>query len=154
MDTRALAAARLHDVHEGPAWHGPSLKEALAGVDATLAVRRPPHGGHTIWELAAHVGVWADVCRRRLQGEVIAGLPPAEDFPPAGAGDEAWRALLADLDRRTAGLRAAIKAFPASRLEEIVPAKDYTFATMIHGAPDHTVYHAGQIALLKKILSA
>lgn len=154
MEIRTPAAAHLHDVHEGPAWHGPSLKEALAGVDAALAARRPPSGGHSIWDLAAHVGVWADVCRRRLQGEVIAGLTAAEDFPPAGSGGEAWRTLLADLDRRTEALRAAILAFPASRLEEIVPAKDYTFATMIQGAADHTVYHAGQIALLKRMLSA
>jgi hypothetical protein len=40
---------------------------------------------------------------------------------------------------------------PESRLAEQVPGKDYDFYHMLHGAVQHALYHAGQIALLKKV---
>jgi hypothetical protein len=39
---------------------------------------------------------------------------------------------------------------PDSRLTERVPGKDYDIYFMLHGAVQHALYHAGQIALLKK----
>jgi hypothetical protein len=36
-------------------------------------------------------------------------------------------------------------------LDTTVPGKDYTYAVMLHGAAQHVLYHAGQIALLKKL---
>jgi len=42
---------------------------------------------------------------------------------------------------------------PDSRLYEVVPDKEgthYTFYYMLHGVVQHELYHAGQIALLKK----
>jgi hypothetical protein len=43
---------------------------------------------------------------------------------------------------------------PGSRLEEMVPGKEgahYTFYYMLQGVVQHELYHAGQIALLKKM---
>jgi uncharacterized damage-inducible protein DinB len=145
------AADHLHAVHDGPAWHGPSLHEALDGVDATLAVRRPPNGAHSIVEIAAHVSIWLDVCRRWLEGEA-ADVADEENFPGPGDGAAAWQQLRATLDARAAALEKAMRRFPASRLAEIVPGRDYTFAALLQGLPCHTVYHAGQISLLKRIL--
>ena len=51
-------------------------------------------------------------------------------------------------------LIAAVAAFPDSRLDEMVPGKEgshYTFYYMLHGVVQHELYHAGQIALLKKM---
>jgi hypothetical protein len=38
------------------------------------------------------------------------------------------------------------------RLGEIVPGKTYPLAVMLHGTAQHHAYHAGQIALLKKLV--
>jgi hypothetical protein len=51
-------------------------------------------------------------------------------------------------------LVAAVAALADSRLDEIVPGKEgayYTFYYMLHGVVQHELYHAGQIALLKKM---
>jgi hypothetical protein len=48
------------------------------------------------------------------------------------------------------GLIEAISALTDERLREIVAGKDYTVAYMLRGLAHHHVYHAGQIALLKK----
>jgi len=49
---------------------------------------------------------------------------------------------------------AAVDDLPDSRLYEVVPGKTgkhYTFYYMLHGVVQHELYHAGQIALLKKL---
>ena len=39
-----------------------------------------------------------------------------------------------------------------SRLRDRVPGKRYDFYHMLHGIAQHELYHAGQIAILKKAL--
>jgi hypothetical protein len=36
------------------------------------------------------------------------------------------------------------------RLDEPVPSKGYSVYVMLHGVAQHALYHAGQIAILKK----
>ena len=46
-----------------------------------------------------------------------------------------------------------LAAFPEARLTERVPGKKeahHTFYYMLHGVAQHELYHAGQMALLKK----
>jgi hypothetical protein len=43
-----------------------------------------------------------------------------------------------------------VAALPESRLRERVPGKRYDFYFMLHGVAQHELYHAGQIAILKK----
>ena len=45
----------LKRIHNGGAWHGPALREALAGVTAEQATMRPVPGAHSIWELVLHL---------------------------------------------------------------------------------------------------
>ncbi|HVB37179.1 MAG TPA: DinB family protein, partial [Vicinamibacterales bacterium] len=131
-----------------------SLREILADVDATLAARPLQGEGHTIQQIVAHVAAWEDVFRRRLQGEVVAHLSAEQDFPHAPAGEPAWQALVERLHRGNRQLQDLIRRFPDARLQEVVQGKEYTFATMIHEAPFHNTYHAGQIALLKRVLAS
>ena len=47
----------------------------------------------------------------------------------------------------------AVSQFPEARLSDRVPGKQgahYKFYYMLHGVVQHELYHAGQIALLKK----
>jgi hypothetical protein len=45
-------------------------------------------------------------------------------------------------------------ALPEARLRERVPGKKYDFYHMLHGVAQHELYHAGQIAILKKAQAA
>jgi uncharacterized damage-inducible protein DinB len=45
-----------------------------------------------------------------------------------------------------------VAALPESRLREIVPGKKYDFQFMLPGVVQHELYHAGQIAVLKKAI--
>ena len=140
----------LKSIHDGDAWHGPSLKEILSGVTAERAAAKPLANAHSIWELATHIAGWEDVFLRRLAGQQM-NEPEDGDFPHVtDASEEAWRRTLARFDDTHRSLVEAIAGLTDERLREIVPGKDYTVEYMLRGLVRHHVYHAGQIALLKK----
>jgi uncharacterized damage-inducible protein DinB len=140
----------LKEIHDGDAWHGPSLKEILSGVSAEQAAAKPLANAHSIWELTLHVAAWEGVMIRRLAG-VQMNEPEEGDFPAVtDAGEEAWRRTLNRLDEVHQRLIEAVATLTDERLSEIVPGKDYMVEYMLRGLCRHHVYHAGQIALLKK----
>lgn len=143
--------SQLRHAFEGPAWHGPSVRELLSDVTAEVAADRPVAGAHSIWEIALHIATWERVVRQRLEGELM-GDPPAEvDWPEVSeTGNEAWQRTLAELEEGNRALRDAIARLDETRLDDIVPEKVYSVYFMLHGCIQHDLYHAGQIALLKK----
>lgn len=141
-------ADQLRRAVEGANWTGPNLTELLAGVTPEAALARPIPGAHTIAELAAHVAVWMEVPVRRLAGEVYEPTP-AEDWP-AVADAAAWAAARARLDAAYRALLAALGTLTDERLGETTPGKESPHYVLLHGAVQHTLYHAGQIALLRR----
>ena len=135
---------------EGGAWHGPSLMEALQGVTAAKAAAKPLSAAHSIWEIVFHVTAWEDAVRRRLGGEPVE-LTPAEDWPAVReTGDAAWTKTLAALRAGHDALRRSVARLSDARLKEEVPGMDYSHYHLVHGVIQHDLYHAGQIAILKK----
>ncbi len=143
---------QLKLAHQGPAWHGPSLRELLDGVTAEQAAARPLPDAHSIWELVNHIAAWERIVMRRVQGEVISAVPDEINFPPVAEPSEAaWQAARAQLDETNRELREAIKQIDDAKLEELTPGKEHPLYIELYGALQHDLYHAGQIALLKKL---
>ncbi|HEY4766368.1 MAG TPA: DinB family protein [Candidatus Sulfotelmatobacter sp.] len=143
-------ADQLRRAFEGSAWHGPSLLELLEDVDAAMAAARPLPKVHSIWELVLHIAVWDNAASRRLSGEKCQPTGLA-NFPPVSAPTEsAWRKAVAETRRIHQALVKTVAALPDSRLGERVPGKRYDFSHMLYGVVQHELYHAGQIAILKK----
>lgn len=145
-------------MYHGPAWHGPSVREALDGVTVGVAVARVHPEAHNIYELAHHIGAWIGETTHRLQGGAP-GEPAEGNFPEGGAApdDAQWQRLLKRLESQHEALVAAILAFDAARLDDLVGGasageSQTTYLTMLHGAISHDAYHAGQIILLRKSL--
>jgi uncharacterized damage-inducible protein DinB len=139
---------------EGEAWHGPSVLEALAGVSVEQASSHPIPDEHSIWELVLHIGSDCPLVLRRMAGDGRQ-LKPEEGWPscpPATA--ENWQQAVDALRRGNQQLREAVRAFPAERLDEpLVPEAPDTAYTEFIGVTQHNLYHAGQIALLKRALA-
>jgi uncharacterized damage-inducible protein DinB len=137
---------------EGKAWHGPSVSEVLAGVTAEQAAAHPIAGAHSIWELALHIQTWERVGRRRIQEFVPIDVSDEEDWPAVtDTSEAAWARTLEDLRSNHQALRAAIRELDEAKLDEIVPGTTYSVYFLLHGVIQHDLYHAGQIALLKKL---
>jgi uncharacterized damage-inducible protein DinB len=142
---------QLRRAFERDAWHGPAVRELLAGVTADRAAAKPLAHAHSIWEIVLHISTWENIVRRRLRGEVINDLPAEEDWPAVrDASEAAWRKALQDLEQANQALREAIAPLDETRLAESVPGKSHSVYVMLHGLIQHDLYHAGQIAVLKK----
>ena len=145
--------SQLKRAQEGEAWHGPSLRELLEGVTAEQAAARPIPNAHCIWELVTHVIAWEQIARRRLEGEAPTEIPDEINFPPViDESETAWQATLQSLEASNRSLRESIKKIDDARLEENATGVSYSNYFLLHGVIQHDLYHAGQIALLKKAI--
>ena len=144
-------ADQMRRAFEGKAWCGSSLREVLADVTANEAASKPVANGLSIWEMVLHLAAWKGAVRQRLAGERIK-LPADGDFPPVrDTGEEAWRSALELLGRRHAELRDAVAVVDDSRLDEAIVEGMASVYVTLHGGVQHDLYHASQIALLKKM---
>jgi uncharacterized damage-inducible protein DinB len=154
MEELARIAEQARRAFEGDAWHGPSVLELLQDVTAEEAAARPVKGAHSIWEVALHIGAWDAIVVRRMAGETVVEVADAEDWPQPAPSAAAWEATRQALREGNLRLRQAIAAFDGTRLAAPVPGKDYDYRFMLHGIVQHDLYHAGQIALLKRAVQA
>jgi uncharacterized damage-inducible protein DinB len=148
----ARIADQLRRAFDGSAWHGPALLELLEDVDAATAAAKPLPEVHSIWELVLHIAAWDDAGLQRMRGKKCqpAGLA---NFPRVTKATEAaWRKAVAATKRTHETLVKTVAGLPDSRLGERVPGKRYDFYHLLHGIAQHELYHAGQIAILKKAL--
>jgi uncharacterized damage-inducible protein DinB len=154
MSEAARIADQLRRAFDGEAWHGDSVFEILNGVTAAQAATHPIKNAHSVWELVLHIAAWDGAVLRRMGGVAVT-LSDAENFPEVkDASNAAWRGALAQVRPVHEDLVKTVAALPDSRLDEVVPGKEgahYTFYYMLHGVVQHELYHAGQIALLKKM---
>lgn len=143
---------QLKRAFEGHAWHGPSVMEVLSDVSAQQAAARVFPAAHTIWELTLHIGAWEGACLTRLHGE-RAELSDAEDWPAVTETTEsAWQRCKSNLEDGNLKLRDAIASLDEQRLDEPILSGMPSVYITVQGVVQHDLYHAGQIAILKKAL--
>ena len=141
---------QLMRTFNGNAWHGPALHELLAGVTAEKANARPLPNGHTIWEIVLHITAWQDAVCLRINGRETE-LSPDQAWPTVkDAREPAWKKSLDALDHSLQNLDGTMATVADAQLGDIVPGRPHSVYFMLHGVIQHNVYHAGQIALLKK----
>lgn len=167
-------AELLDRVMTGDPWHGSNVAQLLVGLSADAAARHPVANGHSVWEIVLHMTGWADEVRARLAGRA-AQEPDRGDWPAVDeASAERWsrdQAAMFEAHRR---LAAAVRELTVPALDEPVvdyrthdpppgavtdsEGRDRAIGTglskylTLHGLVHHTVYHAGQIALVRKLL--
>ncbi len=150
MNEKERIEGQLKRAFEGGAWHGPGVLETLEGVTAKQAAAHPLPSVHSIWELVVHIAAWEDACRRRLGGD-RAELSTDEDWPPiTDTTEAAWATTKAALIEGHHKLRESIAFLPDARIDEPILQNMPSVYITIHGVIQHDLYHAGQIAILRK----
>lgn len=158
MSETERIAEQLERTWDGDAWHGPSLKELTSGLTGRQAAAQHLNEAHSIWEIVLHCRGWMREVARRLGGAAPAE-PEGGDWPEVGEPTDArWEAARTELGAAVAELAKKIRAFDEARLSERVGAQrdpalgtGSSYYVTLHGAVQHNLYHAGQIALLKKL---
>jgi len=152
MKETARIAEQIRRTVAGPSWHGPAVLEVLAGLTPKQAAAKPIAGWKSIWELVLHAIVWQDAVRAHLAGRwPVIKIGGPKDWPAAPKPTEAaWRAVVAKLRRSNAALVKAARTYPDAKLEQPLREGATSAYTQLHGAAQHNLWHAGEMAALKR----
>ena len=139
-------------------WHGNPVARILDGIDAASAAAKPGGNAHSIWEIVRHMTAWTGEVGRRLAGHAP-GEPLEGDWPPPSGTDEAaWRndvARLFDVHQRLLAQVRALKDEvlfrPTTETRDRETGSGVDHYVLLHGLSQHHAYHAGQIAILRKM---
>ena len=151
MKPAELVLVLLDEAYEKKTWHGPNLKQSLRGVRAKQAAWRPARGRHNIWEVTLHAAYWKYAVRRRIDGGKRGSfaLKGSNFFarPEKGKLNEAaWNADKALLEREHRLMRRAIE-------KVLRKPRGMKILRMLYGVAFHDIYHAGQIRLLRRLMT-
>ena len=92
------------------------------------------------------------VAQHRLTGETV-HVAQEQDWPHVWeVSDAAWKRTLEILVDSRARLRKAAEELRDDQLDEIPAGTSVSRYHLLHGVIQHDLYHAGQIAILKKAL--
>lgn len=148
-ETRRLVRL-IRRAFEGPAWYGPAIQEVLEDFDPEDADLRVG-GSQSPLELLLHMVQWRQYAIRLLKGDHALVSREEMTYPRVENGGEyGWTDARVRLDNSQAELVRLVERFPAERLDEEVPERDFTWATLLHGLVNHDVYHLGQLRFLQK----
>lgn len=144
----------LQSTYEGEPWHGSSVKSIINGITPQQANTRVLTECHSIWELVLHITAWRNFAWQKLTGNSSFDISSLEqDWPPVKQTDmDSWQAALQNLEQSQQSLIQVLKNTDDDKLNEVVPGRNYSFYVLLHGIIQHDLYHAGQIAMLKKHL--
>ena len=146
-------ADQLRRAFTGDPWHGPPLREILTGITAEQARSYPVSPAHSIWEIVLHIHVYLEVGLKATQGVPMPKLYGTEkDWQSAGYDASEWTVAMERMYATAEQFAQAIEIFTDPRLNDTAPGGDYNFYFLFHGIVQHSLYHGGQIALLKRAL--
>jgi len=133
---------------------GPTAAGSLRNVSSKLALWKPSEAKHCIWELALHIAYWEHAVRRMLENGSKGGFPRTpSNWPaiPSEPSEDAWKADRKLVKQERDALINAVRAFDEKRLGVQASGRSkYSYSEILIGIAQHTVYHTGQISLLKK----
>lgn len=160
MTTSEKLNYELEAVLYGVPWYGDNVYDILGKVSFETAFEKTPGAAHNIAEIVLHMLSWTEEVLDRMNG-LTSPLPTSGDWPDVGAPDEQkWHNYVDDLKLVNVNLLAAIRDFPEDRWEE--PTSDqrdldegsgWSYEENVNGLIQHHVYHAGQIAILNRIIN-
>jgi len=156
MTTSQKLQIELEKAFSGHPWYGSSIYDILGRVTFETAYEKPGHV-HNIAEIILHMLSWTEEVMDRLN-EKPASLPLSGNWPETGAPDEQkWKTWIDDLKLVNVNLVRTIRDFPEEKWTDLtIDERDNqpitTYEELVYGFIQHQIYHAGQIALLNKLV--
>ncbi|MBS1531158.1 MAG: DinB family protein [Bacteroidetes bacterium] len=160
MTTSEKLQHELHNVLSGDPWYGNSVYSIIENVRFESAFEKPPGAAHNIAGIVLHMLSWTEEVLDRLNGKAPS-LPLSGDWPETSTPDEQkWQNYVNDLKLVNVNLQRSISEFPEERWDEPVSGErepslgtGVSYEGLVDGLIQHHVYHAGQIAILNRIIN-
>jgi DinB superfamily len=140
----AYRAATVKD-----AWYGPSLAELLAQTSPLLATTPPLPGAHSIAQLLQHLLLWNERVRNTSDTTPLPAWQAEKEWAEPTIP---WNDLVARWNQSRDLLEERLRNSSPEDLAKQVPGRDYPYEVLFEGTVQHTVWHAGQIAMISSML--
>jgi len=142
-------------IYDGSPWHGDNVLSYLSDVSAEMAVKKSEKLNHSIAEIVCHMTAWRNFVIEKIKGNVAYEVWDTEkNWQKIISLSEAeWQAIKDDLLKNQAQLLQKIEQMPESMLSSPVDGRKYNFRLLLQGIAQHDIYHAGQISMIKKLVS-
>ena len=142
----------LTDTYAGDPWFGRPVQQLLSEVDEKTAYEKP-NGQHSIVELIWHMITWREFTIDRLQSSPRPmDYFEKNDWRKLNHSDKKlWQQGLDRLNDTQEELLSILKEKDDTILDHTVSERKYNFRKLLHGIIHHDIYHAGQIAYIRKM---
>ena len=152
MKTTTQIAKHLREVYFGGNWTASNLKDTLSTVTWQQATTQV-YSFNTIAVLVYHIGYYIGGATKVLVNKPLDIKDKYSFDVPTIQSEKEWQQLLEKIWAEAETFINRIEQLPDSILFEDFSDKKYgNYYRNLNGIIEHTHYHLGQIALLKKIL--
>lgn len=151
MKTTEQLANHIRQVHFGGNWTWSNLKDQLAEVDWQQASREV-HSFNTIATLAFHINYFVRVQIKFLEEGVVEGADKESFNHPPIESAEDWERMIEGILQDGETLAKLVEQLTDDMLGQHFGGEKYgTYYRNLGGMIEHSHYHLGQIALIKKL---
>jgi hypothetical protein len=152
MNLSGQIAKHFREIHFGGNWTCSNLKDNLAGITWQQATTQV-YNLNTIATLVYHVNYYVSAVLKVLKGEALNASDKFSFDCPAINSEEDWNALTGKALTEAETFAGLIETLPEEKIwEDFTDEKYGNYYRNLHGIIEHTHYHLGQIAVIKKIL--
>lgn len=148
-------AEQLRDAYEGEPWFGRSISDILNEIDEAIVFEKPTHQ-HSILELLWHMITWKEFTLSRLRNDDELSIKYFEENDwrmLEHSNKNLWQQGLQEFSKLHNELIEIIRQQNDELLSQRVSNRKYDFRKLLYGIVQHDIYHLGQIAYIKKMLS-
>jgi uncharacterized damage-inducible protein DinB len=141
---------QIEQLHNNKNWAGLNLYEMLNGITDDSANLKLPNFNHTIHQIARHL-VTDFVVIKRLQG-IDYKLRNEENWMPADKINFKWTDTVKTIKENKNELIRELQNLSDDSLDKPILKDQTSIYENLHGYIQHSYYHFGQIALMKKFI--
>ena len=131
------------------AWYGPSVAELLARITPEQATTKPRGGTHSVAELLQHLLLWNERIRKTNESCPMPKWEAEKEWAEAAIP---WSDLIQRWNKSRDLLEERMRNFPVEDLGKQTPGRTYPYEFMLNGIVQHTIWHAGQIAMVHSMV--
>jgi hypothetical protein len=152
MSTTTQIAKHFREVHFGCNWTWSNLKDNLADVSWEQATTKLD-SFNTIVALTYHINYFVVAALKVLEGKELDSKDEFSfDHPPINCKED-WEKLCNKCFSDAEKFATLVEQLPESKLWEDFSDKKYgNYYRNLHGIIEHSHYHLGQIAIIKKLV--
>jgi uncharacterized damage-inducible protein DinB len=145
----------LQNVLSGQPWYGRAVYGIIDEIDPAIVHTKPAGNSHSLIELLYHMITWAGFTLSRLDGDKKQDVTAFEklDWREIDPKVHTWENGIREYREIHQRIMAILETKEDDFLRGIVDHREYNFRFLLNGLIQHNIYHAGQIAYVKKQLA-